>query len=73
VRASSLVDAVAAVPDASRTAPAGACGVESLMGYYGILDRVPKGRDEDDGFQLWIRRHDEYDNKRRVRNEVAGR
>jgi predicted dithiol-disulfide oxidoreductase (DUF899 family) len=43
------------------------------MGYYGILDRVPKGRDEDDGFQLWTRRHDEYDNKRRVRNEVAGR
>jgi predicted dithiol-disulfide oxidoreductase (DUF899 family) len=31
-----------------------------LMGYYGILDRVPKGRDEGDGFQLWIRPHDEY-------------
>jgi predicted dithiol-disulfide oxidoreductase (DUF899 family) len=36
-------------------------GVEFLMGYYGILDRAPKGRDEGDGFQLWIRRHDEYD------------
>ena len=36
-------------------------GVEFLMGYYGILDRAPKGRDEDDSFQLWIRRHDEYD------------
>ncbi len=36
-------------------------GIEFLMGYYGILDRVPKGRDEGDGFQLWIRRHDEYD------------
>jgi predicted dithiol-disulfide oxidoreductase (DUF899 family) len=36
-------------------------GVEFLMGYYGILDRAPNGRDEDDGFQLWIRRHDEYD------------
>jgi predicted dithiol-disulfide oxidoreductase (DUF899 family) len=35
-------------------------GVEFLMGYYGILDRAPKGRDEGDGFQLWIRRHDEY-------------
>jgi predicted dithiol-disulfide oxidoreductase (DUF899 family) len=35
-------------------------GVEFLMGYYGILDRLPKGRDEGDGFQLWIRRHDEY-------------
>jgi predicted dithiol-disulfide oxidoreductase (DUF899 family) len=36
-------------------------GVEFLMGYYGILDRAPKGRDEDDGFQLWIQRHDAYD------------
>ena len=36
-------------------------GVEFLMGYYGILDRSPMGRDEGDGFQLWIRRHDEYD------------
>jgi predicted dithiol-disulfide oxidoreductase (DUF899 family) len=38
-------------------------GVEFLMGYYGILDRAPKGRDEGDGFQLWIRRHDEYDHE----------
>jgi predicted dithiol-disulfide oxidoreductase (DUF899 family) len=36
-------------------------GVEFLMSYYEILDRTPKGRDEDDGFQLWIRRHDEYE------------
>src|SRR5919109_3041276 len=36
-------------------------GVEFLMGYYGILDRAPKGRDEGDGFQMWIRRRDEYD------------
>jgi predicted dithiol-disulfide oxidoreductase (DUF899 family) len=35
-------------------------GVEFLMGYYGILDRAPKGRGEGDAFQLWIRRHDEY-------------
>jgi len=35
-------------------------GVEFLMGYYPILDRAPKGRDEGDGFQLWLRRHDEY-------------
>ena len=35
-------------------------GVEFLMGYYPILDRAPKGRDEGDGFQTWIRRHDEY-------------
>jgi predicted dithiol-disulfide oxidoreductase (DUF899 family) len=38
----------------------GARGVEFLMGYYGILDRTPKGRDEGDAFQVWIRRHDEY-------------
>ena len=35
-------------------------GVEFLMDYYPILDRTPKGRQEDEGFQLWIRRHDEY-------------
>jgi predicted dithiol-disulfide oxidoreductase (DUF899 family) len=34
--------------------------VEFLMGYYPILDRVPKGRDEGAAFQTWIRRHDEY-------------
>ena len=43
-----------------QTFSAGARGVEFLMGYYAILDRAPKGREEDDGFQLWIRRHDEY-------------
>jgi predicted dithiol-disulfide oxidoreductase (DUF899 family) len=31
-----------------------------LLGY-GFLDRAPKGRDEDEGGQLWICRHDEYD------------
>jgi predicted dithiol-disulfide oxidoreductase (DUF899 family) len=35
-------------------------GVEFLMGYYPILDRMPKGRDEGDAFQTWIRRRDEY-------------
>jgi predicted dithiol-disulfide oxidoreductase (DUF899 family) len=43
-----------------QTYAAAARGVECLMGYYPILDRVPKGRDEGDGFQTWIRRHDEY-------------
>jgi predicted dithiol-disulfide oxidoreductase (DUF899 family) len=38
-------------------------GLEFLMGYYPILDRAPNGRDEDEGFQLWIRRHDEYDSR----------
>jgi predicted dithiol-disulfide oxidoreductase (DUF899 family) len=36
-------------------------GVEVLMSYYPILDRMPKGRDEGDGWQLWLRRHNEYD------------
>jgi predicted dithiol-disulfide oxidoreductase (DUF899 family) len=36
-------------------------GLEFLMGYYSILDRAPKGRDEGEGWQLWIRRHDEYE------------
>jgi predicted dithiol-disulfide oxidoreductase (DUF899 family) len=35
-------------------------GLEFLMGYYPILDRAPKGRDEHDTSQVWIRRHDEY-------------
>ena len=30
------------------------------MGYYPILDRAPKGRDEEGSFQVWLRRHDEY-------------
>ena len=36
-------------------------GLEFVMGYYPILDRAPKGRDEGDDWQLWIRRHDEYE------------
>jgi predicted dithiol-disulfide oxidoreductase (DUF899 family) len=43
-----------------QTYTATARGVEFLMDYYPILDRVPGGRDEGDGFQTWIRRHDEY-------------
>jgi predicted dithiol-disulfide oxidoreductase (DUF899 family) len=38
-------------------------GVEFLMPYYGVLDHAPKGRDENKGWQLWIRRHDEYDSE----------
>ena len=30
------------------------------MAYYGLLDRTPKGRDEDASRPLWIRRHNEY-------------
>ena len=36
-------------------------GLEFLMGFYPILDRAPKGRDEDDSSTFWLRRHDEYD------------
>jgi predicted dithiol-disulfide oxidoreductase (DUF899 family) len=35
-------------------------GLEFLMSYYPILDHAPKGRDEGDDWQLWIRRRDEY-------------
>jgi predicted dithiol-disulfide oxidoreductase (DUF899 family) len=38
-------------------------GLEFLMGYYPILDHAPKGRDEGEDWQLWIRRHDEYENE----------
>ncbi len=38
-------------------------GVEFLMNYYPILDRVPKGRDEGGAWQTWLRRHDEYDSQ----------
>ena len=36
-------------------------GLEFLMSYYPILDHAPQGRDEGEAWQLWIRRHDEYD------------
>ncbi|MGI8714388.1 MAG: DUF899 domain-containing protein [Solirubrobacteraceae bacterium] len=37
-------------------------GLEVVMGYYGILDRVPCGRDErDPAYQSWIRHHDKYE------------
>jgi predicted dithiol-disulfide oxidoreductase (DUF899 family) len=39
----------------------GARGLEFLLGFYGLLDRAPKGRDEGDPPDMWIRRHDEYE------------
>jgi predicted dithiol-disulfide oxidoreductase (DUF899 family) len=36
-------------------------GLEFLMSYYPILDHAPKGRDEGEAWQLWLRRHDEYE------------
>jgi predicted dithiol-disulfide oxidoreductase (DUF899 family) len=36
-------------------------GLEVVMTYYGILDRVPLGRAETaPDFQSWVRRHDQY-------------
>jgi len=35
-------------------------GLEFMMGYYGFLDRAPRGRDEGDAPDMWFRRHDEY-------------
>jgi predicted dithiol-disulfide oxidoreductase (DUF899 family) len=32
------------------------------MGYYGLLDRTPTGRNEEDEQVFWLRRHDEYEN-----------
>lgn len=46
-------------------------GVEFLMSYYAIVDRAPNGRDERDGFQFWIRRHDEYGTTRDHAEGVA--
>jgi len=36
-------------------------GVEIAMGYYPLLDRTPKGRDESATEPMWLRRHDEYE------------
>jgi predicted dithiol-disulfide oxidoreductase (DUF899 family) len=35
-------------------------GVEIMMGFYPLLDRAPKGRNEGGESEFWIRRHDEY-------------
>jgi predicted dithiol-disulfide oxidoreductase (DUF899 family) len=35
-------------------------GLEFVMTYYPILDHAPKGRDEGEDWQLWLRRRDEY-------------
>ncbi len=48
--------------DVYLTYASSARGLEVVMTYYGILDRVPHGRDEvDPHYQSWIRRHDEYE------------
>jgi predicted dithiol-disulfide oxidoreductase (DUF899 family) len=35
-------------------------GLEVLMGYYPLLDRTAKGRDEGSPPEIWLHRHDEY-------------
>jgi predicted dithiol-disulfide oxidoreductase (DUF899 family) len=44
-----------------RTYSAYARGLDVLMGFYQWLDRAPKGRNEGDPPELWLRRHDEYE------------
>jgi predicted dithiol-disulfide oxidoreductase (DUF899 family) len=44
-----------------RTYVTTARGLEPAMAYYGLLDRTPKGRAEDESTPLWVRRHDEYE------------
>src|ERR671931_150434 len=43
-----------------RTYVTTARGLEPVMGYYGLLDRTPMGRNEEDEQVFWLRRHDEY-------------
>jgi predicted dithiol-disulfide oxidoreductase (DUF899 family) len=43
-----------------RTYVSTARGLEPVMGYYALLDRAPKGRDEEGQEVFWLRRHDEY-------------
>ena len=55
---------VYALSDATvyRTYVTTARGLEGpAMGYYGLLDRTPKGRQEAAGRPIWVRRHDEYE------------
>ena len=44
-----------------RTYVTTARGLEPAMGYYGLLDRAPMGRNEEGDQVFWLRRHDEYE------------
>jgi predicted dithiol-disulfide oxidoreductase (DUF899 family) len=46
-----------------RTYVSTARGLEPAMAYYALLDRTPKGRNEDGARPLWVRRHDEYEGR----------
>jgi predicted dithiol-disulfide oxidoreductase (DUF899 family) len=43
-----------------RTYVTTARGLEPAMGYYGLLDLTPMGRNEEAEQVFWLRRHDEY-------------
>jgi predicted dithiol-disulfide oxidoreductase (DUF899 family) len=44
-----------------RTYVTTARGLEPGMGYYGLLDRTPIGRNEEGEQDFWLHRHDEYE------------
>jgi predicted dithiol-disulfide oxidoreductase (DUF899 family) len=44
-----------------QTYSGGARGLEFMLVFYGLLDRAPKGRAEGDSSEIWLRRHDEYE------------
>ena len=46
--------------DVYNTYSTGSRGLEPMLAYYPLLDRVPKGRNEVEGRPHWIKRHDEY-------------
>ncbi|HEX8871489.1 MAG TPA: DUF899 domain-containing protein [Candidatus Acidoferrum sp.] len=48
-------------------------GLEELLGAYFLLDRVPKGRDEDalPGPMAWVRHHDRYETRPVERQQSA--
>jgi predicted dithiol-disulfide oxidoreductase (DUF899 family) len=43
-----------------RTYVTTARGLEPAMAYYALLDRTPRGRQEEGELEHWLRRHDEY-------------
>jgi predicted dithiol-disulfide oxidoreductase (DUF899 family) len=47
--------------DVYQTYSTTARGLEPLLGFYGLLDRAPRGRNEGSPPDMWIRRHDEYE------------
>ncbi|SDR35775.1 Predicted dithiol-disulfide oxidoreductase, DUF899 family [Rhizobiales bacterium GAS191] len=55
-----------------RTYSTYARGIDMMNGTYQFLDLVPKGRDEGDRGQYWVRRHDEYDAVNSADNRMPG-